>query len=187
MNLDKLQVDKLTEVATIAFGNASTALSKLIEERVEITVPSFSVETVESASDRIGTANEMVTEILLKMSGDLNGVMLLLFDPEEAKSIEKFISKGESYPVWPEVGNILVGNALKAISNFLKINVLVSIPDVATDMRRALIVSSVFQLGEDTDTVLLLGTKMTIPRMNITAGVYFIFDELATHKIVDSI
>lgn len=187
MELNTLQKDKLTEVASIAFGNAATSLNILISKKVEVATPILSLETVETASDRIGTANEKITEVMLRVSGDLSGIMLMLFDPVQAKTLEERFNQGRDLAVLPEIGNIFVGNALKAISKFLNMNIYVSIPDVATDMRRALIVSSVFQLGEETDQVLLLGTTLTTHNSDLQIQVYFLFDDQAVHRIIDAI
>lgn len=187
MQLDDLQKDTLTEVANISFGNTSTALSVLLKEKVEVGVPTCSMETVETASDRIGKADEPITEVLLKMSGDLSGIMLVLFTPEEAKLLDNLLKKETSSQALPEVGSILAGNALKALSKFLKLNVSQSIPDIATDMRRALVVSSVFLLGEETDQVLMLGTKFSVPAVFLSINVYFLFDEAAAKRILGAL
>lgn len=184
MELNSIQKDKLTEIASISFGNASSALSSLLKERVEIAVPTLNLGTVETVSDMIGLADESVTEIMLRINGDLTGLVMLLFDPSEAQSLEQLLNKKSSAPVLPELGNILVGNALNALSKFLKLKILASIPDVATDMRRALIVSSVFQLGEETDSVLVLGTQLTVPKIHLNSQVFFLFDEFATQSII---
>ena len=187
MQLNNLQKDILIEVANIAFGNASSALSSLINEKIEINVPTLTIETVEEASDTIGSANTQITEVLLKMSGDLSGITLIILKPKEAQSLNHFVNKGNNTSVLPEIGNILVGSALKAISHFLKLKVSHSIPDIATDMSRALLVSSIFLLGEETDTILMLGSTFSIPTLSLTMKVYFLFDKTATHKIIDAI
>lgn len=187
MQLSAIQQDALTEIANISFGKAASALSVLMEEQVNTNVPCFQLKTVETASDAIGLADELVTEIVLKIKGDVTGIILILMQPAVAQELEKILNEVGVSSALPELGNILAGNALTAISKFLNLTLISSVPDIATDMQRALIVSSVFQLGEETDAVLLLSAQMSLSKTQLSARIYFLFDEVSTQKIIEVI
>ncbi len=187
MQLSNMQQDALTEIANISFGSAASALSALMKEQVNTEVPCFQLKTVETASDAIGLADELVTEVLLQIQGDVTGIILILMKPTVAQELERILNKVGVSSALPELGNILAGNALASVSKFLKLRLLSSVPDIATDMQRALIISSVFQLGEETDAVLLLSAQMSLSKTQLSARIYFLFDEVSTQKIIEVI
>ncbi len=187
MNVTTLQKDFLTEMTNISLGNSATAVSNMIKEKVLTVVPSFQIASVEAISDVLGLAEELVTVVLLTISGDLTGSILLFIDPKDAQRLDTLLGgKPPAVSALPELGNIITGNALASLSKFLHLQMTSSIPDVATDMRRALVISSVFQMGEEADEVLALGTTLSIPAQNMTLQLYFLFDEAATHTIINS-
>lgn len=192
--LTDLEYDTLKEIATIGAGNASGALSQMIDQKVKVEVPDLKVLSVEEVPEIMGKAEQVMTVVLLKIIGDAPGTMLLLLNPNDAARLASLLTKRKKRQAavldeidrsaLREVGNILAGSSLNALSGFLKMNLLQSIPDTATDMLRAVINSIVAELGEKTEDVLVLETSLTATESGVSGKLYFLFDPASTEKIL---
>ena len=66
----KLQeLDVMREISSIGTSHAATALSKLLQKEIRITLPQVNVLGYEDAVNRIGNIEEIVAATLVKMSG----------------------------------------------------------------------------------------------------------------------
>src|SRR5699024_2791505 len=148
-NLSNLQLDMLKEIGNIGAGNAATSLSKLINKRVDMQVPSVKIVPFEEVMNIIGGPDQMIVAILFQIQGDISGTVYFILSKDEA---EKLINQmvptqinlfnGEeindlSSSVLREVGNILTGSYLTALSDFLNVNIHPSIPYFSVDMAGA--------------------------------------------------
>ena len=83
-HLTDFERDQLVEVVNIGAGNASTALSQMVDTKVKISVPEALIDRVEKIPQFIGESEKIMTVVLLKILGDATGVMLLMFPPKSA-------------------------------------------------------------------------------------------------------
>ena len=74
--LNSLELDTLREVGSIGTGNAATALSALIGEEVRIELPEVRIMEYNEAIEWIGGPEEITAGVLVKMSGQIDGIML---------------------------------------------------------------------------------------------------------------
>ena len=51
VEFDRIRLDALREISSIATGNAATSLSAILGERVDITVPNVMVEALENVPE----------------------------------------------------------------------------------------------------------------------------------------
>ena len=58
MILTEIAKDQLKEVISIGAGNASTALSKLLNSKVTLTVPEIFIQEIENVPSKIGNKEE---------------------------------------------------------------------------------------------------------------------------------
>lgn len=92
MNLQELDIMK--EIGSIGTSHAATSLSKMLQKEVRITIPRVSVLNYQTALDQTGDPEEIVAATLVKMDGDVDGLMLFLFNLRFANRIlEKFMGK----------------------------------------------------------------------------------------------
>ena len=73
--LNSLELDTLREVGSIGTGNAATALSALIGEEVRIELPEVRIMEYNEAIEWIGGPEEITAGVLVKMSGQIDGIM----------------------------------------------------------------------------------------------------------------
>ncbi|OGQ37346.1 MAG: hypothetical protein A3F16_06065 [Deltaproteobacteria bacterium RIFCSPHIGHO2_12_FULL_43_9] len=188
--------DTLTEVVNICSGNASAALSQMINHIVHISVPDAVVDKVERVLPFLGEPEDVNTVVFLKLVGDTPGVMLLMFPPAMASTLAKMVTHGHTAnfkelenlnrSALGEIGNILAGSATTALSAFLYMNVHQSIPEVATDMVGAVVDAILGEIGESSDVALAFKVNFDVDKEDIRGKVLFLFEPEATRKILNA-
>jgi chemotaxis protein CheC len=160
------QRDYLVELLNIGGGNASTALSHLLQSEVAMKMPRVEIMPVARAVAALGGPS-MPFCVGMKMVGDLTGCLFFLVaDDQKAKLADL----GERAMLGParenpdpervlatvaEVGNILAGVYLTAIHDFCKLNVCHSVPLAGVDMMQSLLDESLARGGEDQPIILV--------------------------------
>jgi chemotaxis protein CheC len=168
-DLKELQLDALKEVENIGAGHAATALSQLTNRRIMISVPKIAVSRLEDVGDQLGEPNEIVAAILLHMLGDLTGRTLLVFPERAAKRLCDLLlgrpaGTTESFGALEqsslkEAGNILCGAYMNALSSFMGMMLLPSVPSLVIDLSSAVLTSAYLNFGSDRDYVFSVETQ----------------------------
>ena len=74
--MNSLEIDTLREIGSIGTGNAATALSQMLGKEVRITLPEVRIMGYNEAIEWIGGPEAVTAGVLVKMSGDMGGIML---------------------------------------------------------------------------------------------------------------
>lgn len=82
--IEEMEFDILTEIGNIGAGNATTALAKLINGRVDMYVPKVELLAFKDLAEILGGAEELVAGILLSLEGDIEGSMLFVLENNAA-------------------------------------------------------------------------------------------------------
>lgn len=135
--LTPLEVDALGEVMNISIGSSATAVSNMLDHRVQITTPQVSVSDVESFS--IGELQPAIGVEIRYVSG-LEGSNIMLLKRSDVKAIvdilmgsetpdEEFELNDLTISAVCEVMNQMMGAASTALSDFLGKPVNISTPE----------------------------------------------------------
>ena len=84
-SMDDLEFDVLTEIGNIGAGNATTALSQLINTRIDMNVPRVKMLTFAELAQVIGGEETLVAGILLSLEGDIQGSLLFILESDAAR------------------------------------------------------------------------------------------------------
>ena len=74
--LTNMEIDTLREIGSIGTGNAATAMSTMLGREVRITLPEVRIMGYNEAIEWIGGPETVTAGVLVRMSGQLNGIML---------------------------------------------------------------------------------------------------------------
>lgn len=166
--LKELQLDALREVANIGAGHAATALSQLTHRRIMINVPEISVTRLEEVPELVGDPQDVVAAVLMHMLGDLTGRTLFLMPEENARLLcdmllkrrrgttQTFAALEESS--LKEAGNILGGAYMNALSDFMGMMLLPSVPSLAIDLSSAVLTTAYLNFARERDFVFCVET-----------------------------
>lgn len=179
-------VDVLREVGNIGIGNAVTALATFISSKVTITVPKAALIPIEEIFRAIGNVESVVAAVVQRVEGDLSGTLVFFFPEENAfglvgrllgtepGTIREIDEMGRS--VLMEVGNILTGSFLTAISGMTQLAILCGVPMFTFDMLGSVISSSLLCTGMLEDKVLLIETEISEEEHVVSGDFVFFFD-----------
>jgi chemotaxis protein CheC len=186
MGLSEEQLDALTEVENIGAAHASAALEQMLNMRVSIAVPKAIYPlSVEKLSTLFGDEGDPIILVFFRIFGDAKGKMLLGFTEDQALLISntllgigeedtKFTKDKES--ALKEVGNILTGSYLNAISKLVDFNLVQSIPYIAHDMIGAVLSPFIIEISKTSDYALVIETEFLLDRKSIAGTCLTIFD-----------
>ncbi|MFZ7104617.1 MAG: chemotaxis protein CheC [Peptococcaceae bacterium] len=192
-DLNSLQKDALREIGNIGAGNAATALSTMLNKKINMSVPNIFILPFPQVVEMMGGAETLVAGGYLQVDG--RAPMSILFVmPEE--SLKLFLSilvgKAESKEVnlddmdisaLKEVTNILAGSYLTALSSFTNIEFNASVPALAFDMAGA-ILGNVLQLyGEVSDYALVIESVFLEEEREVK-GHFFLLPEPGSLEIM---
>lgn len=146
-------IKALEKMATEGAKGASESLSKLINQSVQVKTLHVRATPIERVSEFIAEPEALVTTVTMELSGDVYGQIMLIYPKQSAINIADFLAKrplGKTLELdeldksaLKESGNIIAGSFLAAISDYLDINMIESIPDLANDMLGAIVESVV--------------------------------------------
>lgn len=179
-NLTPLQLDAIREVGNIGTGNAATALSQLINKKVEITVPSINIVPFDEIFSRIG-GDEVVVGVIVRVLGDAPGNILFIFEKDVALNlIEQLTGEKEEYitdmgySVICEIGNIISSSYMNAISKFTNLLITPSVPAATYDMLGAILSTTFIESGQFDDMVLDIETMFLQDNLEISGHFYYV-------------
>ncbi|HUF36455.1 MAG TPA: chemotaxis protein CheC [Gemmatimonadales bacterium] len=171
-DLKALQLDALREVANIGAGHAATALSQMTNRTIMINVPEVNVLALEDVSELLGRADEIVAAVLMHMMGDLTGRTLVLFPEGSAKHLCDILFRrptggttgfGEmEQSGLKEAGNILASAYLNALSDFMGMMLVPSVPSLVVDLSAAVLTTAYLNFGHDRDYVFCVETSFRV-------------------------
>lgn len=165
--MNAMQVDILKEIANIGAGHASSALSMMLEMRVEQQIPEVSLVRLEDMTELLGGAERPVVGVGIVVSGDIAGYLLMLLDIGQAEKVVQAIrgqpaetnEYGEPFSMLDrsalqETLNIMAGSYLTALSEMTGLMGIPSTPDLALDMLGSVLSQPIAAAGESSDYVL---------------------------------
>lgn len=169
--LTAVERDALREVANIGAGHAATALSQMTGRKIMIDVPEVSVRRLEEATDLIGSPETIVAAILMHMMGDMTGRTLLVLPEDCARSLCTILLRtaepGLGFSEMQrstlmETGNILCSAYLNALSDFMGMMLLPSVPALVVDQAGAVLTTAYLNFGHARDHVICVDTAFRV-------------------------
>ena len=167
--LTALELDTLKEVGSIGTGNAATALSELIGREVRIQSPEVRIMGYNEAIEWIGGPEEITAGVLVRLGGQMNGVMLsvqkldfvnLVLEIMMGKKVPDYFGLYEmESSALIEVGNIMISTFINALSGLADVNVELSVPAFTVDMQGAIMAVPMALYGGQSDYILTIGGR----------------------------
>lgn len=183
-DLTAMHLDVLREVGNIGSGNASTALSGMIQKQVLIEMPVVKLVGFQEAIDQVGGAERIAAGVLSRMKGDVEGMILLLMEDEfvdmtlssffENKTRELLEINEAEQSALSEIGNIMGGAYASAIGSLTGMNIALEAPRFQVDMLGALMSVPVIEFGEVGDKLLFIDKQIKIENKSVKSNLMLI-------------
>ncbi|HEY8804472.1 MAG TPA: chemotaxis protein CheC [Clostridium sp.] len=191
--LSPIQLDVLQEVGNIGAGNAATALSELLNKKVNMSVPAVNIVPFDDIFSEIGV-EKVVVGVIVRVLGDIPGNILFTLEKDVALNIissllgeqqEQITEIGSS--ALCEIGNIISSSFMNAIAKLTNLTVRASVPAVAEDMMAAILSTTFIESGQFDECVLDLETRFLQENAKISGHFYYIPMPGSLEKILNSL
>lgn len=165
--LTSMEIDTLREIGSIGTGNAATALSQMMNRPVRITLPEVRIMEYNEAIEWIGGPEEVTAGVLVKMSGDVGGIMLsvqklelvnVVLSTMLGESIESYENLTElERSAMIEIGNIMISTFINAMSGLADLDIKLTVPAFAVDMQGAILTVPMAEYGGMSNYLMAIG------------------------------
>ena len=185
-------LDVFQEIGNIGAGNAATALATMLNRRIDMSVPAARMVPFNNVTDIVGGPENIVAGVLIGMTGDLSGFIMLVLNTHDAAhmlhllgmtptpDVDLFSMDELGVSTLREVSNILVGSYLTAISSLTGLTISQSVPELVIDMAGAILSVPVIEYGKLGESVLLLETEFYNDDQTL-AGHFFLIPDLESY------
>ena len=146
--VNDMHLDILREIGNIGAGNATTALSQMLDRRIDMSPPIVRISPIEEITHALGGPENMVFGILCNLSGSVEGMMMFVLEQAFAhqmlntllmREIQSYEDMDDmDFSALREIGNIMAGSFTTAISALTGLNIELDVPGIAIDMAGAI-------------------------------------------------
>lgn len=168
-DMNNMDIDVLREIGSIGTGNAATALSQVLSQKVEMKMPEVRIMGYNEAIKALGGPETIVAGVLVQMSGEISGIMLYIqrldfinlvlgrLLSEKINDYRQLQSLETSALV--EIGNIIISSYISAISKLTDITINLSVPSIAVNMLGGIMSVPIAELGHCSDKIMTIDGK----------------------------
>ncbi len=194
--INSMYFDVLKEIGNIGAGNATTAVATMLSIKLNMEVPNVKLTAVQDLNTAIGSEEEEIVGIYLSVQNDIEGSLMFLLKMDAAHYlVNRLLGRSDDYnepfdemdlSAMKEIGNIIAGSYLSALSAMTNMNIAPSVPYIAVDMAGAILSIPAIQFGQYGDNALLIETAFGDEIM--LEGYFILLPELDSYdKILASL
>ena len=203
IDLNFEQLDSLMELGNIGSGNAVTALSQLLNRKIEMSLTKVSIIPFWKIMDLLEDPQTVVFGIHSDIRGHAN---LSIFQFFTKKSVMNMIAKLSDYnskkeeninkiqdidefslSIISEIGNILTGHYTSALANLMTTQLIPKVPVIALDTLETITNSLIANYSERIDHFVIIKTNIKIEELELIGTFCFIPDVDTLEKIFQAI
>ena len=194
--MDELHLDVLREISNIGSSSAATALSKIVDKKVTLSLPTVRILEFDEITKILGGEETLVMGILQPMQGDLSGNIMFLLGLQEAHDLAALLmsqmlnmtkSPNElgifdemEMSALREIGNIMISSYLSAISALTNLKITPRVPEMALDMAAAILSVLTIEFGKIGDRVLYISSEFKQDNIKV-GGDFFLVPDIASY------
>jgi chemotaxis protein CheC len=170
--ISKENLDILKEIGNIGAGNAATSLSVILNKKIQMRVPNVRVMTFNDMVEMAGGAENVVASVYLRIEGDSPSNLFFILSIEQANtyiqqmtgdimfSFDEPPYNDMALSALQELGNILAGSYLSALSDFTGLRLYPSVPATSIDMLGAILSYGFLELSQFSDMAIVIDTAL---------------------------
>ncbi len=163
--------DVLKELGNIGAGNAMTALSQMLQCKVDMRVPQVRLLDFSEVGEMMGGEELIMVGVFLGVEGDITGSMMFMVEEQTARHLIQKITMGMlpsgsefeemGLSAMKEVGNIITGAYLNSLSTLTNLKIFPTPPALTVDMAGAILSVPAIQFGVFGDKILLIQSQFS--------------------------
>ncbi len=195
-DLNDIHMDVLREIGNIGSGNAASALSSMLTSPVNISVPVVKIMDYEEVVDALGGPEEMIVGLLLRLDGDVKGMIMFLLHQNFANmllmsllgeeiSLDKIDEIG--YSAIQEMSNIMAASYINAISAMTGLSINLSVPAMCVDMLGAILSVPAIHYANISDKIIFISDEFSSDNIHAPNHILLIPDVDSLDKIMENL
>lgn len=162
-------LDVLKELGNIGAGNAMTALSQMLNCKVDMRVPQVKLLDFQEVGALMGGEEQIMVGVFLGVEGDITGSMMFLVEKDSAKHLINKLMMGMApegdefsemeLSAMQEIGNIITGAYLNSLATLTNLKIFPTPPALTVDMAGAILSVPAIEFGILGDKILLIQSQ----------------------------
>ena len=190
--LNEMHIDILREIGNIGAGNAATSLSQMLMKKVDMAVPE-----VNEAIDIMGGPENVVLGILIRMSMDLEGMVMFLLKKDFVclvvnsllgSNIERFEDIGDmELSALSEIGNIMIASYINSIASLTGMTIDISVPALTIDMSGALLSVPAIEYANVSDKIVFIQEKFFADKDTVDSHILLVPSVESLNKLLQGL
>ena len=195
--LNEIQKDALKEIGNICAGNAATALSQLLNKKITIVVPRILFMPIEEVPNAVGGADKPVVGLILRVLGDIPSHILFIFSQKDALALASFMTQkpiSETKVITElersalkEIGVILANAYIGALSAFVGMGLVPTVPELIADMAGAIVDYILIELSDVYKFALLVESEFCETSASIKGHFFLIPNPIGLEMILKAV
>lgn len=194
-DISEVELSMLSEVANIGIGHSSSALHRLIGKKVGIDIPKAIFVDKKNLHEFFPEKN-IFFGMQVKIIDELEGILLYLIPKGDATTLIDSLNCNPAgtmkdydafeVSIIKEIGNILSGSYLSALSDFANLRIMQTTAHLSFDTPYS-IIDFVYSYFSKTTPMLLLKNNLTINdgEFNINGNLLMILNDESVYKLID--
>ena len=184
------QLDTLKELGNIGSGQAITALSKLLNREIKVSLTSVDILPFWKVTDIFDSPHVEVIGVYSEVPFNSDLSIIQIFTKESLINLINLLNSNEkishkqinsikdlddlSVSIIKEIGNILTGHYTSALADLLSIKLIPNVPTIALDTLNAMLNGIIAKFSRLSDFLIIIKTRITLPEINLNCVMCFI-------------
>lgn len=170
--LSAMELDVLKEIGSIGTASAATALSGIVNREIRMTIPEVTILGYDASIRKLGDPEELVSAVLVHMSGDMKGCMLFVIKKPLIdvfmssllnEKVDNLLQLGEmEVSAINEIGNIMISSYINAMSSLIGVSIDLSVPGIAVNMLGGILSVPIAEFGYTSDKLMMINGNFVI-------------------------
>ena len=194
VELEELSEDFIKELGNIGTGNAVSALSQLLNCPLEIDTPNLRILPFQQITEIITEAEVPLAGIMVEVFGEVNGMFLFLLDETVTgqvirlvlgDTVSDFMNLTEmEESLLLELGNIMCGSYIRALSQLMNVEIDVSVPQISIDMGGAILTAATSRFLRTSDELLMIDNLFCMDTDTFSGRILFLPEMESLHVLL---
>ena len=194
VELEELSEDFIKELGNIGTGNAVSALSQLLNCPLEIDTPNLRILHFQQITEIITEAEVPLAGIMVEVFGEVNGMFLFLLDKTFTgqvirlvlgDTVSDFMNLTEmEESLLLELGNIMCGSYIRALSQLMNVEIDVSVPQISIDMGGAILTAATSRFLRTSDELFMIDNLFCMDTDTFSGRILFLPEMESLHVLL---
>ncbi len=193
-SLNEMERDILAEIGNIGIGNATTAMSYMLNSKLTIDFTKVLALDFDAVMSMLGGPENLAVGVLSLFEGDADGMLLFVMEKAQADNLVNMLLKTQdtmsSYShiqqsSLKETGNIIGGSYLAALESLTGLRLRLLPPQICVDMAGAILSVPVIEFGQTGDKAFLVESSFDDEELKINGHLLMVSTSESYQRMCD--